>query len=145
MPIFHSFPLAQKLILGSIAIVTISVVAVSIYTLINLHPTDTTGTIQSYISTLSATYYEDYFFPDLESSIRAHTSSDISEILSEYTDTGFAKVPLRQILLHTDTSIVDTSLITDHCDTNTTLVHFFPEPPFTATSYHTSYDYACNF
>ena len=145
MTTLHGLSWAQKLILSVITITTISVVAISVYALFGTRSTDNTSTIEAYISSLAADYYENYFFPDLESSIHEHGTSDISEVLSKYTDTGFSKVPLRQILFHTtqDGSITDT--ISDRCDVNTTFVHFFPEPPFVATSYHATYDYSCNF
>ena len=142
----HKLSLVQKITISSIITAALSVISISIYIVTNILPTtDTAGVIESYIHNISADYYETYFFPDLASSIHSHSSSDISTVLSEYTDTGFAKVPLRQILLHSNTDSSVTALISEYCDISFTFVHFFPESPFTATSYHSSYDYSCNF
>lgn len=143
--VFHKLSLSQKLIIGIIILATIAIVAFSIYAINRPRPINTTANIEASITDLATNYYEHYFFPNLESSIHANGATDISEILSPYTETGFARVPLRQILSHTEHSDDIIAAITDRCDTNHTFVHFFPEPPFTATAYHTSYDYSCNF
>lgn len=136
---------AQKIILAIIITVAISTAAFSVFIIQFTQPTDTFAAVKSNLSTVSAEYYENYFFPSLESSIHAHGASTLSDVLSNYTETGFARVPLRQILLHTSQDDSITSIITSYCDTNSTFVYYYPEPPFTSTSYHTNFDYSCNF
>lgn len=145
MSILHKLSLVQKIILSIILIVAVSVITVSVYAIIHFRPTDTATLVKSYISNISTDYYENYYFPSLESSIHDHSNSDISEVLSRYTDTGFSRVPLRQIISHIDYDETSLNQITERCDTNSTLVHFFPDPPFTSTSYHVDYEYSCNF
>lgn len=133
--------IAQKSILAVIIIATVAIVAFTIFAF-NAHaPID----VESEISKMSSEYYEQYYFPDLENSIRTHSNSSIEDVLSEYTATGFSRIPLRQIIAHTQSDPSTVQYISTRCDTNNTLVHFFPESPFTATSYHTSYSYSCNF
>ena len=145
MAIFHKLSLVQKIILSIILTVALSVITFSVYAIIHFRPTDTITLVKSYISSMSTDYYENYYFPSLESSIHDHGNSDISEVLSRYTDTGFSRVPLRQIISHVDYDEAALSQITERCDTKSTFVHFFPDPPFTSTSYHVDYEYSCNF
>lgn len=142
---FRKLSAVQKLVIGIIFLATVTIVVFSIYVINKSRPVDTATTVEAHIADFAADYYEHYFFPDLESSIYANSASDISEVLAAYTETGFSKVPLRQILSHTEYSDDIVTAIIERCDTNHTFVHFFPESPFTATSYHTSYDYSCNF
>ena len=144
MAIFHKLSLVQKIILSIILTVALSVITFSVYAIIHFRPTDTITLVKSYISSMSTDYYENYYFPSLESSIHDRGNSDISEILSRYTDTGFSRVPLRQIISHVNYDETALNQITERCDTNSTFVHFFPDPPFTSTSYHVDYEYSCN-
>ena len=137
----HHLRLTQILILG---IICISVITVTIFTIFTLSHRPKSIDIESEISTLASNYYETYYFPKLESSILNHSNSTLPEVLSNYTSTGFSKVPLRQILAHTSPSPNILNYISQHCDTDTTLIHYFPEPPFTSTSYYTKYSYSCN-
>ena len=142
---FRKLSAVQKLVVGIIILATVAIVVFSVYAINRSRPVDTATAVEAHIANLATDYYEHYFFPDLESSIHTNSASDISEVLTAYTETGFTKVPLRQILSHTEHSDDITNVIIERCDTNHTFVHFFPEPPFNATSYHTSYDYSCNF
>lgn len=132
---------AQILVLSIICIAVLTVTFFTVFTLSN-RPTPIDA--ESEISTLASNYYETYYFPKLESSILSHSDSSLSDVLSNYTSTGFSKVPLRQILAHASSSPAITDYISQHCDTNATLIHYFPDPPFTATSYHVKYSYSCN-
>lgn len=136
-----SLSIAQKSILAIIIIAVVAVIAFTIFAF-NTH---TSIDIESEISKMSSEYYEQYYFPDLENSIRTHSDSSVEDALSEYTATGLSRVPLRQIIAHTQSDPTIVQYISTRCDVNNTLVHFFPESPFTATSYHTSYTYSCNF
>ena len=135
------FSFAQKTIL---TIIFTTIIAVIVFAIFALNSRNTIN-IESEISQMSAEYYEKYYFPDLEKSIHEHSGSPLQNVLSEYTDTGFSRVPLRQIIAHTQSSRATIDYISTHCDVNNTFVHFFPEEPFTSTSYHTSYTYSCNF
>lgn len=133
--------MAKKIVLGIIAILSVSIILFTTFIIYSQRPVD----IEAAISHLAEQYYENYFFPNLDSSIHAHGSASISETLSPYTTTGFSGVPLRQILTHTEHDSTTTQAITASCDDSATLVHFFPDPPFTSTSYHINYSYYCNF
>lgn len=133
--------LAKNLVISIICATTIAAITSIIVIFLNHRPID----IQSEIASISAEYYEQYFFPDLEQSIHIHSNSPIADTLSQYTATGLSRVPLRQIIAHTHHDETIVHYITTHCDENTTFVHFFPEPPFTSSSYHITYDYSCNF
>ena len=127
----------QKIILIVIVSAIITVFIALTCSLI-LNPENNTKTK---ISQLATEYYEDYFYPNVFSG-----NKDMSEILNRYTDTGLAKVSLRQLILsNSNLSPADVNFIRQHCDENTTFVQFFPTDPYNKTSYHTECTYSCSF
>lgn len=141
----RNLTLIQKLFIGSIIFLAIVITVYGVFMLNISYHHSAASQVDTQLATLATTYYENYFYPTLESSIHANGAASLSQTLSQYTYTGFAKVPLRQILLHTTHGSDNITALTEYCDENTTFVHFFPEPPFTTTSYHFTYDYSCNF
>lgn len=141
----RNLTLIQKIFIGGIIFLAIIIAVYGIFMLNISRRHSAASQVDTQLAALATTYYENYFYPTLESSIHANSTASLSQTLSQYTDTGFARVPLRQILLHTTHSAEATSTIRNLCDENSTFVHFFPEPPFTASSYHITYDYSCNF
>ena len=128
---------AQKTILAVIILAVITVFVALICSLV-FNPEHTT---KSTISQLAAEYYEDYFYPNIFSG-----NKDMSEVLNRYTNTGLAKISLRQLLLYNDQQNIGyQNLLTKYCDENNTFVQFFPTEPYGKTNYRAEYTYSCNF
>lgn len=88
------------------------------------------------IEAITADYYENYFYDRIK---------DYSN-LGSYTENGFSKVTLRQLLLFdSERHANDASLLNEYCDTEATYVRIYPEEPFAKTDYHVDYHYACTF
>lgn len=101
---------------------------------------DTERTVKSAISSLSTDYYENYFYENISTG-----NKDMSKVMAKYTETGFAKVTLRQLLLYNQQNSSRKDLLLKHCDENNTSVTFYPEPPYSKASYRTEYSYSCSF
>ena len=128
---------AQKTILAvivlAILLVITSVACVFIF--------DNERITKNKISNLASKYYENYFYPSM-----SIDKNKLSEIMSQYTDTGFNNTTLRQIILANGEDYTsDAEFIRKYCDENSTLIRFFPEPPYDNTSYRVEYSYSCSF
>ena len=92
--------------------------------------------VMAKIEAITADYYENYFYDRIK---------DYSN-LGSYTENGFSKVTLRQLLLFdSERHANDASLLNEYCDAEATYVRIYPEEPFTKTNYHVDYHYACTF
>ncbi|MBR3172484.1 hypothetical protein IKF21_01010 [Candidatus Saccharibacteria bacterium] len=100
--------------------------------------------VKSKLSSLAQHYYEDYFYTNLENSDQF--SGDAEKALQKYEDKGLPPVTLRQLILANKASdSSDATFLSKHCDNGATSVKFYPEVPYTRTSYHVEYAYSCNF
>lgn len=102
-----------------------------------------TSIVKRQIEFIANSYYEDYFYPNLVSNSSDQTS--FAETMSRYTTSGFAKIPLRQLLLYDGTNHTYATTINTYCDKNSTFIHFYPTPPFQKTDYRVEYTYSCTF
>ena len=128
---------AQKIILV-IIILAIATVFIALICSLIFNPEHTAKTT---ISQLATEYYEDYFYPNIFSN-----DKDMSEALGRYTNTGLAKVSLRQLILsNSSLSPADANFIRQYCDENSTFVQFFPTEPYGKSNYHTEFTYSCSF
>ena len=134
----QSFP-AKKVILFVIIASTI-IVCIAIISAILLDPE---RRVKSNFEKLATNYYENIFYADLITS--ENYSGDPEVALEKYQTTGIAPVTLRQLSLSDRTDKNLTNFMLEYCDTNNTTVTFFPEPPYSKTSYHTEYTFSCNF
>ena len=126
---------AQKAIITVIILAMLTVIA----SLISSFLQSPEHRVKSTIAKLAADYYENYFYPDI-------STNDISSTLSKYTETGFSRTSLRQLLLYDNQKNAEyRDLITKYCDENSTYVQFFPTEPFGNTNYRIEYTYTCNF
>ena len=130
--------LAQKIILGVIGILILIVVIFTICAF----KFDTKFQVEAKISDLAHDYYESYYYPNAFGS-----DTEVSaNFLSRFKDSGLTPVTLRQLLLTLDSvSDSDVSFLKKYCDENATSVHYFPEEPYAADSYHAEFAYSCNF
>ena len=126
------FLVARRL---SLAVIVIAMLAVVLAVLFNSF-TQPEKVVTSKIEGITADYYENYFYDR----IKGYNNLD------KYTESGFSKVTLRQLLLfdserHAD----DANILSKYCDTEATYVRIYPEAPFAKTDYHVDYHYACTF
>ena len=92
------------------------------------------------INNLATDYYENYYYNQFAD------RDDLEEIMQKYTERGFSRITLRQLLLHDYEKNLETAnYLRKYCDENKTYLYIFPDPPFTKTSYHIEYYYACDF
>ena len=100
-------------------------------------------------------YYENYFYPNIlknnsiyENDVASPTTAEpiMSNILEKYTERGFSRIDLNQLLLYDNFKHYSSaSSLSSYCDLEKTFITIFPEPPYTRQSYHVKYDYSCNF
>ena len=96
------------------------------------------------IESITADYYENYFYPRIEEN--GTPDKTLSEILSNYTETGFSRVTLNQLLSFDSGRYADSAaMLSKYCDINSTYVKIFPDSPFSKSDYHVDYHYACTF
>lgn len=130
--------IAKNVILAIIALTTLTVVAIILITQFSTPEHIVTHEIES----IATDYYENYFYPE----ITTNNPSSPEQIFAKYETTGFARVSLRQLLLFdNERHASSATLLSSHCDTNTTFVQFFPTAPFSKSDYRTEYHYSCNF
>lgn len=100
--------------------------------------------VKSKIESITADYYESYFYPRIET--YGTTDKSLADIMSRYTETGFSKVTLRQLLLFdSERYASSTAFLSEYCDIESTYVKIYPEPPYTKSDYRTEYHYTCTF
>lgn len=128
----------QKTIIAIILISSILVVAFYLYSLFF----NSEAHIKGKLSTLASHYYEDYLYENL---INSENINDLGEVMEEYKTSGFPTVYLRQLLYYKENDAKTISLLKEHCNENKTGVKFYPESPFSKTSYRIEYIYSCDF
>ncbi len=93
---------------------------------------------------LAKTYYEDYYYDNFQRTLQSGSAG--KSALERYSKYGFAPVHLRQLLLFNDGEYADYRKYFDgKCDTNTTLIYYYPQAPYGKTDYTTSYELDCTF
>ena len=136
------FTLAQKVILGVIAIASITVIVASI-SIVFLKDQNRT---EALINRMATDYYENYFYPNFSSSKGFKSIKDLDSAMAKYREYGFSPVKLRQLLLYdnrkNDQYRKD---VTKYCDEEATSVKFYIDPPYEKNSYHYDITYSCNY
>lgn len=126
------FLIAKRLILAVIVMAMLLVVLMLLFTSF----TQPEKVVTAKIEGITADYYENYFYDRIK---------DYSN-LDSYTENGFSKVTLRQLLLFdSERHAGDASLLNKYCDTEATYVRIYPEAPFSKHDYRVDYHYACTF
>lgn len=107
------------------------------------------NTVKSNVEAIVRDYYENYFYAEIIAENQTATGEpkkSLDEIMSRYQEPGFAKVPLRQLLLYDEQKYAGTTAILDtYCSLDQTYVKIYPDPPFEKTDYHVDYHYSCDF
>ena len=125
------FSVTQKII---IAIIVIVMLIVTIATILFFALKDN-SVVKSKIEYLAKDYYENYLY-------EKYTTPG-AEGLEKYEKAGLSSTPLRQIIYHGEASDDDIAQISNACDENRTYIKYYPEPPYTKTSYRIEYTYVC--
>lgn len=91
---------------------------------------------------LAKAYYEDYYYDLFMDTV----DGDKIEKIKRFEEHGFAPVYLRQLLSFNDGKYSTyRSYFDGICDTNTTLVYYYPHEPYGKTDYEIKYVHSCNF
>ena len=98
--------------------------------------------IKHQITEAASSYYENYFYESIFSAESVKTTDEAYASLEKHHEKGFSAVKLDIILSH-GSPYAD--FLNQNCDTNSTTVKFFPDPPYDNKSYHAEYTYSCNF
>ena len=99
-------------------------------------------TTMSKLDFLAKTYYEDYYYDHFADSL----TEDKATVFEKYSEYGFAPVHLRQLLLFDDGKYSDyRQYFEGHCDTNSTLIYYYPEAPYEKNNYRVEYVHSCVF
>ena len=134
------FLISKRSILAVIVIAMLVVVAALLFTKFY----DPEKAVTKQIETITADYYETYFYPRINNNGTAE--KPISEIIARYKDTGFSKITLRQLLLFDSARHANLSdFLTKYCDEEATYVKIYPDEPYNNTDYHVDYHYSCEF
>ena len=138
----QSFSLVQKIILGIIAIASVTVIIASICAVLLQGKNRT----EALINRMAVDYYENYFYPNFSSTRGFQQITDIDDAMTKYHDYGFSPIRLRQLLLY-DNRRNDKyrDEVTKYCDENKTFIKFYIDPPYEKTSYHYEITYSCNY
>ena len=131
--------LARKFILILIPLLAI-IITIAIVCTMLLSPEHQ---VKNSFESLARHYYENVFY---ENMLDSNTySGDPAKALEKYESSGLNPVNLRQLILLDENNNIDTDYILKYCDSEQTTVKYFPESPYSKTSYHTEYSYSCNF
>lgn len=134
------FRVSRWVIIGVIVVAMLAVILVIFMSVLN----NPENLVKSKIETITADYYENYFYPRVENSVAADKTFD--EVMSRYAETGFSRITLKQLLLFDSErygSLAD--YLTGYCDPEATHVRIYPDAPFGKSDYHVDYNYACTF
>ena len=92
---------------------------------------------------MSVDYYENYFYKNFQGTVGG---GSITDAVSGYAEKGFAKVPLKQLLLFDGgkyRGLMDE--MKKYCDIDATTMQVFPKAPYNNDDYRIEYNYSCNF
>lgn len=127
-------------------IIVCSAMALVVLALIILPFVKDENLAKSKIDQLARDYYENYFYDDYTNSAKFQQLENKEETMQKYSERGFSRLTLRQLILQDyDKNAETATFLREICDENKTYIQFFPEAPYTKTSYHTKITYSCNF
>ena len=130
---------AKNIVLFIIFAITIILAVV----VISSFPLNPERRAKSDFEALATYYYENIFYADLLAS--DNFSGNPRVALEKYKITGLATVTLRQLSLSDRTDQNLANYLLKYCDEDRTFVTFYPESPYSKTSYRAEYTYSCNF
>lgn len=99
------------------------------------------NTTKRTLSRIAAEYYEEYLYPTID-----HSDEKFTTTMETYAKSGLTPTTLRQLLLYDhQKNAALTPALQKYCDENHTRIKYYPEPPFTKTSYRIEFTYSCDF
>ncbi len=135
---FYPSSFAKKFML---VVVVISIVVVLIATICSFFLSQE-NEIKRQITIAAANYYENYFYQSIFDSESVQDDSEAYASLEKHHEKGFSAVSLQTILSYNSAY---SDFLSQNCETTSTTVKFFPDPPYDNKSYHAEYTYSCNF
>ncbi len=100
--------------------------------------------VKTKISELSADYYENYIYEKFDFS--DPSSENLVNFIQKYEENGLTITTLRQLLLYDHQKNADVApFLKKYCDEDTTFINFYPEHPYSKTSYRIEFVYSCEF
>ena len=94
---------------------------------------------------IATDYYENYYYDQFVQNV---PENELSLAFTTYTDYGFPKVYLRELLLFDNSRHAASRAYFDGqytCNTNTTAIQIIPYAPFGKTDYKINYIYDCKY
>ena len=124
-----------------IAVIILAMMAV-ILTILLSSLQDPERIIEGKIEEISKDYYENYFYNQIG---RYNTAGDsVEDIVSKYSDTGFSRVTLNQLLYYDNSRHASLRpILTEYCDLENTYIKIYPYAPYGRTDYSIDYHYSC--
>jgi len=134
------FTKPQLIIIIVIILCMLSVITAVIYNLFSKPE----NIVKAKISEISSDYYENYLYKNFN--FEKYSSEDFANFMQKYENVGLTTTTLRQLLLYDHQKNADVApLLEKYCDENTTFIKFYPEQPYSKTSYRVEYTYSCEF
>lgn len=134
------FTKPQLIIIIVIILCMLSVITAVIYNLFSKPE----NIVKAKISEISSDYYENYLYKNFN--FEKYSSEDFANFMQKYENVGLTTTTLRQLLLYDHQKNADVApLLKKYCDENTTFIKFYPEQPYSKTSYRVEYTYSCEF
>lgn len=94
---------------------------------------------------LAKDYYENYYYDEFVKNV---PEDELAMAFQTYTDYGFPRVYLRELLLFDNSRHADSRALFEGqyvCNTNNTAIQIVPYAPFGKTDYKVNYFYDCNY
>ncbi len=126
--------LQKTIIVIIVAVMVIVIIAVATSFLFK-----TENIVKAKIENLATSYYEDNLYE------KFLTSDGGADGFKKYDQSGLPLVPLRQLIYTSDLEKTEIEQIRNACDENKTYIKYYPESPYSKTSYRIEYTYNCNF
>lgn len=137
----YRYAVTYRNIITTAIIILAIVVAVAVFCAILLNPE---RQIPRKFEALASNYYENIFYTGMINS--DSFDGDLKAALQKHEAAGLAPVSLRQLIYLSDGAAAsDGNYLAEYCDINDSSVIFYPESPYTKSSYHFRITYACNF
>lgn len=137
----YRYAINPKNIIITVIVLTTLIVLIALICSFFLNPTKQ---VENKLTALASDYYENEFYPQVDPD--PNSPSTAANALEKYQTIGLSKITLRQLLLHDPQKTADVSdYLLKYCDGENTFIKFYPDPPYTRTSYHVEYTYSCNY
>ncbi len=103
--------------------------------------------VKNEIESIVKEYYENAIYENIiKSDSIASGKKSLSDVMKLYSEKGFSRIFLRQLLLvNSEKHQNAISIIKKYCDENLTSIVIYPDAPYGKSDYHIEYEYSCKF